>query len=69
MMVLVTLRNNSLFSDYGSLCLRILELTSNPNRPLLVSDGTRGGIGHKYLSILYNLIYAIINKRRFMRIQ
>ena len=47
------------------MCKKLIDAISTPDGYLLIVDAFRGGIGHKFQSILYDVIYAIVNHRRF----
>lgn len=51
--------------NYGKLCRRVLSRISKNNTHYIIAGSIAGGIGHKYLSLLYSVTYAILLKRRF----
>ena len=51
--------------NYGKLCRRVLSRISKNNTYFILAGSINGGIGHKYLSLLYSVTYALLLRRRF----
>ena len=51
--------------NYGKLCRRVLSRISKNNTYFIIAGSINGGIGHKYLSLLYSVTYALLLRRRF----
>ena len=52
--------------DYDGLCHRILSVVNSPNNNLtIINSGLRGGLGHKYYSLVESLLYALILGRNY----
>ena len=52
--------------NYGEICNKILKRITQEGTFYVISDSTPGGIGHKYISLLHSLTYAILTGRRFI---
>ena len=52
--------------NYGEICNKILKRITQKDTFYVISDSTPGGIGHKYISLLHSLTYAILTGRRFI---
>ena len=52
--------------NYGEICNKILKRITQNDTFYVISDSTPGGIGHKYISLLHSLTYAILTGRRFI---
>ena len=53
--------------NYTSICQRILRRITQNNTYYIISGNLIGGLGHKYLSVLHSITYAILLGRRFLR--
>ena len=45
-------------------CQRILEITSSPYESKIIINGRKGGLGHKTLSTVGEIVYALILKKQ-----
>lgn len=57
----------SLFVKSKSLdqvCQKILEITSSPYESKIIINGMKGGLGHKSISTVEEIIYALILKKQ-----
>ena len=52
--------------NYGEICNKILKRITQNDTFYVISDSIPGGIGHKYISLLHSLTYAILTGRRFI---
>lgn len=49
--------------DYNELCRSIKKQFDEFKTPLIIHDGTRGGLGHKSIYIFYSFAYGLLNRR------
>ena len=53
--------------DYLGKCKRLVRMVSDAeNANTIINYGRRGGIGHRFVSVMYSLSYAILLKRNFL---
>ena len=45
-------------------CQKILEITSSANESKIIINGMKGGLGHKSISTVEEIIYALILKKQ-----
>lgn len=45
-------------------CQKILEITSSPYESKIIINGMNGGLGHKTLSTVGEIVYALILKKQ-----
>ena len=45
-------------------CQKILEITSSPYESKIIINGMKGGLGHKSISTVEEIIYALILKKQ-----
>lgn len=53
--------------DYNQLCNILTTTICDAANPFtIINLGNRGGLGHKFVSMMYSLSYAILLKRNFL---
>lgn len=50
-------------THYGNVCNKLLSLFSSFKGPIIVNSGKYGGLGHKFVSLYYSVLYALILRR------
>ena len=53
--------------DYQQKCTILLHLLSNPdNEYTIINLGFRGGLGHKFVSLMHSISFAILTHRNYL---
>lgn len=53
--------------NYTVICKNVLKRITSNKTFYIISGSFNGGLGHKYISILHSITYAILLRRRFLR--
>ena len=54
--------------DYKERCETIRQVLSTKSDLAILENSVRGGLGHKYISVQYSVMYALILRRQYKSI-